>query len=125
MLYCERKGVEFKQREYDYGSYDVKRDDPIAVQVVRELGAKANGVHANISIATVFEEYPVGMYEYDGTESVSPTYKSCFVDFVNKILFESLTDSEKIMLMRQKKRDIEWAQKVYREMMKDDERMRG
>lgn len=112
-LYCEKKGIEFKKHKF--GSYDVwKRDDPALIETVQQLGKEANGKHANIELAEVFEEFGVGMHEYDGTEDVGPSYSSCFVDFVNKTLFEKdLSDSQKIMLMRQKKRDIEWAQQVY------------
>jgi hypothetical protein len=112
-LYCKKKGIEFKKHKF--GSYDVwKRDDPALIETVQQLGKEANGTHANIQLAEVFEEYDVGRHEYDGVEDVGPSYRGCFVDFVNNVLFEKLADSEKIMLMRQKKREIEWAQQVYR-----------
>lgn len=49
---------------------DIPRDDPALVQVVEELGDKANGRHAKLTI----EDVPAGaLYridEYDGNESV-------------------------------------------------------
>ena len=46
----------------------VSRHDPILVQVVEELGGKANGPHANLKIAEVDGPYHID--EYDGFESV-------------------------------------------------------
>lgn len=46
----------------------VPRHDPILVQVVEELGEKANGLHANLQIAEVDSPYRID--EYDGFESV-------------------------------------------------------
>ena len=54
----------------DFDVYDIDRADPILVQVVEELGKKANGNHADLFIA----QLPVGTHyridEYDGIETV-------------------------------------------------------
>lgn len=50
---------------YDYG---VDRHDPALVQVVEELGNKANGDYAELRIAEVSGPYRID--EYDGNESV-------------------------------------------------------
>ena len=47
---------------------DVSRHDPVLVQVVEELGDKANGMCAELSIAEVYDSYRID--EYDGYESV-------------------------------------------------------
>lgn len=47
---------------------DVDRHDPVLVQVVEELGDKANGDFANLRIAEVDGPYRID--EYDGYESV-------------------------------------------------------
>lgn len=52
---------------YWYDRY-VDRDDPILVQVVEELGEKADGSFARLAIAEV--EGPYRIDEYDGQESV-------------------------------------------------------
>lgn len=113
MLYCERKGIEPRIR--NYCSYQPgKRDDPVLVQIVKELGKEANGKHAQIGIDLVYEEYGVGMHEYDGIEDVGPSYQGCFVKLVHELLDNTeLTDRQKILLMRQKRRDIQHAQNVY------------
>ena len=48
--------------------YDCARHDPILVQVVEELGKKANGRGSDLCIAQVFGPYRIE--EYDGAESV-------------------------------------------------------
>jgi hypothetical protein len=47
---------------------DVSRHDPVLVQVVEELGKKANGDHANLQIEIVEGLYHID--EYDGNETV-------------------------------------------------------
>ena len=47
---------------------DVSRHDPVLVQVVEELGDKANGMCAKLAIAQVSGPYRID--EYDGFESV-------------------------------------------------------
>jgi hypothetical protein len=51
------------------------RHDPILVQVVEELGKRANGIHATLRIAEVSGPYRIE--EYDGSETVmeSKDYK--------------------------------------------------
>jgi hypothetical protein len=55
---------------YKYETYegDIPRHDPILVQVVEELGDKANGSCAKLAIAEVSGPYRID--EYDGSESV-------------------------------------------------------
>jgi hypothetical protein len=48
--------------------YDCARHNPILVQVVEELGKKANGRGSDLCIAQVFGPYRIE--EYDGAESV-------------------------------------------------------
>ena len=47
---------------------DVDRHDPVLVQVVEELGNKANGMFAKLAIVEVSGPYRID--EYDGFESV-------------------------------------------------------
>jgi len=54
---------------HDYGFvHDIKRTDPILLQVVATLGDKANGSHAALSIADVCGPYRIE--EYDGREMI-------------------------------------------------------
>jgi len=47
---------------------NVDRHDPVLVQVVEELGDKANGMCAELAIGEVYDSYRID--EYDGYESV-------------------------------------------------------
>ena len=47
---------------------NVSRHDPVLVQVVEELGDKANGEYAKLTIDEVYGSYRID--EYDGNESV-------------------------------------------------------
>jgi hypothetical protein len=53
----------------DYGSRNVTRHDPLVVQVVKEMGDKANGGSARLSIITI-KGNKYRIREYDGQESV-------------------------------------------------------
>lgn len=56
----------YSAQSWYYG--DVVRHDPVLVQVVEELGDKANGMCAKLRIAQVSGPYRID--EYDGFESV-------------------------------------------------------
>jgi len=57
-------------RTQKYKTYegDIPRHDPVLVQVVEELGDKANGMCAKLAIEEVYGSYRID--EYDGNESV-------------------------------------------------------
>lgn len=57
-------------QHYIESGRELKRDDPILVRVVEELGDKANGHHADLRIATVPSGTKYRIDEYDGTERV-------------------------------------------------------
>ena len=61
------KGEAAVSEEY-VALYDCTRHDPILVQAVEELGPKANGIHADLKIATVSGPYRIE--EYDGSETI-------------------------------------------------------
>ena len=50
--------------------YDVARTDPILVQVVEELGEKANGMYANLFVEELASGTRYRIQEYDGSESI-------------------------------------------------------
>lgn len=60
--------------EQTWYSRNVERHDPILVQVVEELGDKANGKFAKLRIEEVYGSYRID--EYDGSERVmtAPDY---------------------------------------------------
>ena len=64
----ERIAYNKAQSEQTWYDRDVDRHDPALVQVVEELGDKANGEYANLAIEEVSGPYRID--EYDGFESV-------------------------------------------------------
>ena len=58
-----------------YGGRDTKRDDPLLVAVVKELGKKANGSCANLSIVKIPESAEWEISEYDGLEHVAEVHR--------------------------------------------------
>ena len=84
-LYLQKKGIEFERGEMFLGHrpfnkiggsdwslydeiYNMDRHDPVLVQVVEELGSRANGMCANLGVVEVSGRYY--LEEYDGMESV-------------------------------------------------------
>jgi len=55
--------------EFHY--YDLNRDDPLLVQVVKTLGESANGHHAELKIIEVPDDVVWIIEEFDGLERVS------------------------------------------------------
>jgi hypothetical protein len=49
---------------------DIERDDPILIEVIKELGAKANGMCAKLKIVKIPSNVDWEINEYDGLESV-------------------------------------------------------
>lgn len=71
----ERNAYNKAFSEQTWYDRDVERHDPVLVQVVEELGDKANGKHANLRIAEVSGSYRIT--EYDGYETVE-TPHDCY-----------------------------------------------
>ena len=68
MTMDERIAYNKKHSEQTWYNRNVERHDPVLVQVVEELGEKANGECAKLAIAEVSGPYRID--EYDGSESV-------------------------------------------------------
>ena len=64
----ERVAYNRAHSEQTWYDRNVDRHDPVLVQVVEELGKKANGDFANLQIGEVRGSYRID--EYDGNESV-------------------------------------------------------
>ena len=63
---CIKYNKKYAEQTWTYSG--IERHDPVLVQVVEELGDKANGKYAKLSIEEVFGPYRID--EYDGMESV-------------------------------------------------------
>jgi hypothetical protein len=68
MSLTERLAYNKKYSEQTWDDHKVSRHDPILVQVVEELGEKADGMCAKLAIAEVSGPYRID--EYDGNETV-------------------------------------------------------
>lgn len=68
MTVDERHDFNHQYFKHTWQERNVDRHDPILVQVVEELGDKANGKHAQLKIDEVDGPYRID--EYDGNESV-------------------------------------------------------
>jgi hypothetical protein len=55
---------------------DLARDDPYLVQVVEELGASANGRHAELKIVEIPADVNWEITEYDGNEAVAEKHRT-------------------------------------------------
>lgn len=55
---------------------DFERDDPVLVQVVEELGTKANGRHASLKVVEIPDDVEWQIEEYDGAEWVAEKHRT-------------------------------------------------
>jgi hypothetical protein len=60
----------------DWSYYQIERDDPYLVKIVRELGMSANGDHANLKIVEVPADVDWHVTEYDGNEWVAEKHRT-------------------------------------------------
>lgn len=56
-------------RDAYYGEYDMPRHDPMLVQIVEEMGEKADGDFAKLGVVEI-NSHQYFIEEYDGQESV-------------------------------------------------------
>ena len=60
----------------EYWSYKEERNNPLLVQVVEELGAKANDTFADLKIVDIPDDVEWYIHEYDGLESVCEQHRT-------------------------------------------------
>lgn len=58
-----------------YGFVEIKRNDPKLVAVVKKLGERANGEHADLKIITIPDSVKWQIEEYDGIEWISEVHR--------------------------------------------------
>jgi len=56
--------------------YDIERDDPYLIKIVREMGAAANGDFSNLKIVEVPADVDWIIQEYDGIEWVAEKHRT-------------------------------------------------
>ena len=71
-MYKEMAGL----TENDFRHKDIDRDDPYLIEVVKRLGAKANGPHASLKIVEIPADVSWHIAEYDGNEWVAEDHRT-------------------------------------------------
>ena len=69
-LYNEYAGTELEDE------YDIPRNDPFLVKVVKELGKTANADHAELVIVNIPDEVKPELHEYDGWEHFAEPHRT-------------------------------------------------
>jgi hypothetical protein len=71
--YITRKGI----NPSEYSALDIKRDDPVLVRVVEELGDYANRSSSKLAVVEIPDELGDNWYisDYDGIEEVHETHR--------------------------------------------------
>lgn len=83
-LYAERKGLNSGQWNDSWGFYEngafydreIARNDPVLVEIVEQMGNKASGSYAKLSIVEVPDDVDWCIEEYDGNEWVSESHRT-------------------------------------------------
>lgn len=71
----ERQAHNQKWSEQTFSIYDLKRDDPVLVQVVEEMGQDASGRFAELKVVDIPDDVKWEIAEYDGMESVHEVHR--------------------------------------------------
>jgi hypothetical protein len=84
MTFEERKAANdaADSHSVDHGRC-LERHDPKLIQVVEELGDKANGAHARLSIVTIPDGTDYEIDEYDGNEHIAEKHQTWYADSTN------------------------------------------
>lgn len=60
----------------DFWDRDIQRDDPYLIQVIKELGDKANGSYAELKIVEIPADVDWIVEEYDGREWIAERHRT-------------------------------------------------
>ena len=55
---------------------EIERHDPALIQAVEELGSKANGSHAELSVVEIPDGVDYIVEEYDGMEHIAEAHRT-------------------------------------------------
>jgi hypothetical protein len=69
-FYNERAGTAIKYED------DIKRNDPILIQIVEELGEAANGSYARLKAVEIPDDVEWTIKEYDGDEWIAEKHRT-------------------------------------------------
>ena len=68
-LYNERSGITITYES------DIKRNDPVLVEIVEQLGEAADGGHAELKVVEIPDDVQWQIEEYDGNEWVAEKHR--------------------------------------------------
>ena len=69
------KDGKYEEDSY-FSTYDFKRDDPILIQVIEEMGEKANGMCSKLKIIDIPDGTEWQIEEYDGLEWIAEAHQT-------------------------------------------------
>jgi hypothetical protein len=71
--------------------WDISRTDPVMIQVVRELGPRANSLHSRIRLEEIPSQYAnyYSITEYDGNETVHIHYEQYAIECIEAVMNNS------------------------------------
>jgi hypothetical protein len=61
---------------YDAFCYQIPRDEPRLIQVVRELGDAANGCNAELAVIEIPDDVEWTVEDYDGSEHIAEKHRT-------------------------------------------------
>lgn len=64
------------QNAKDFSEYDIPRNDPALIQVIEEMGARANGSYAELKIVEIPDDVKWTISEYDGNEHIAEVHRT-------------------------------------------------
>ena len=70
-FYVDGKEIEFYDR-------DLERNDPVLIEVVELLGAKASGEYSNLKIVEIPDDVEWYVEEYDGMEHIAEQHRTWY-----------------------------------------------
>ena len=88
-----------KTADPSFDAHEIERHDAVMIEIVKELGPKANGYCAKLAIERIPAHFVkhYDIVEYDGSESVQIKYDAYKIETAKLLLQDAnLTKSEKI-----------------------------
>ena len=90
--YADRKGIKLKKEKTMFGitlytnvdtnedieNRDIKRNDPMLVKVVEDLGIESFGFAANLKIVEIPDDIDWEVVDYDGMEHIAEKHRTWY-----------------------------------------------
>ena len=92
---------DLRDRDYILQSYQ-HRMNPILINIVKELGDKANGKHCKLYIESFNSEFKnyIKIHEYDGQEDIEIDTNSYRLDLIKEVVNSELSSDDKIIKIK-------------------------